>query len=182
MRHYLYMKILCLVCGWLLVASSASADEMKIWVISNPPGAIFYGIGRDGVEHSTLLPERIRIGLVKADQGCRELGPIRVQWMSSAEATLPSLRICKKTAPKTPIVFERPAAALGLEADVRFGLELEQRARQNVMNQPIVMPPPYIPPPPMQLPYMMQPLQQPLPQPVQCYSQLIGTIIYTTCQ
>src|SRR5581483_5283516 len=105
-------------------AAPAAAADLKIHIQSNPPGALVFFTDRAGIEHSSgLAPAEVRYILVSEDHGCRDTNPIRVRWVSGAEASIPSLHLCRKDLTKAPYVFVRPANATNLEADMQFAVE-----------------------------------------------------------
>src|SRR3954454_15759657 len=86
-----------------LTTATASAADTKITILSDPPGAMVYGTGIDGIERPFgYAPIIITVVLAKTKDGCRDTGQMRVHWVSGAEASVPSLHVCKKTPGKTP--------------------------------------------------------------------------------
>jgi hypothetical protein len=175
--------------AFLMAAASAMAGDLKIHVLSDPPGALVYLTNRAGVESfHGQTPQEVKYLLVQEDKGCRDTKPLRVRWVSGAEATILTLHLCKNDSLlKTPFVFTRPAVP-GVEVDAQYAIDLERNAllRQQAalqfllasrLNQAAAL---------TALPYVLPTGQTPTaplaPMPVNCMSTLIGNTIYTTCQ
>lgn len=173
-----------LVAVVLLLSTPVFAAETWVTIASDPPGASIYWIDRS----ETVLafgeaPQRIQVRW-RNKGPCTDTKALRVRWVSGAEASLPTLHVCKTTPGKTPVLFIRPSGIPGLEQDARYAHDLadrvearveaarlakQQRRRdywagvaENLRNMP---PPVFLPPPA-----------------VSCTSFVVGTTVFTNCQ
>jgi hypothetical protein len=181
-------RLICALafCALGLTSAAASAADTKVTILSDPPGAMVYGTGIDGIERPFgYAPIIITVLLAKTKDGCRDTGQMRVHWVSGAEASVPSLHVCKKTPGKEPIMFFRPTGVPGLEADARFGLDLVNmaEAKRQALLGAYLAALSHNPPPPPMVPYVMPPPSPAatVPTQVHCTSNIVGTYIYTTC-
>jgi hypothetical protein len=182
--------------GSLLLATPAGAADTTVTIASDPPGALVYWLSEGGVDQAFgYAPVTVPVHLPRGKGSCYDTPPLRVRWVSGAEAALPTLHVCEKTPGKAPIVFIRPTGIAGLEADARFGLDLAREAeatqdRKIAARQAkwaaalSAMPPPAPVAPPVLVPYVTPPLPASAypSREVRCTSTIMGTYVYTTCR
>lgn len=146
----------------LLSAATVEAADVKVALRSDPPGAMVYTgplpAGSDQVKAWGYAPLVLKWAVPRRWNSCLQTEPIRVRWLSGAEATIPSLQLCPQTGKNQQFTFMRPTGVPGVEIDGQFAVQLLQQA-----------------------PAAPAAVYAPSPQPVHCTSTLIGRQVFTNC-
>lgn len=152
----------------LSTALPASAD-VKLFVLSDPVGATVYysttGVG-DPTTYAGMAGSGVylKFKTPRRWKECVRSGPVKVRWVSGAEATLDTVEMCPAVGKNQQIMFVRPALP-GVEIDAQYAGALLAAERASA-------PPPEAPPPT---------TYQPLRMPRYCTSRLSGNRVVTTC-
>ena len=151
-------------------------NQLNVTYHSDPPGATLYqGSQSMGYCSTTLVYE-----ITKEDKkrGYKLLQGTQAKWVSGAHAEISQLRANLKTGNYQQFTFKRPTGIGGLEADARFGLEVQKMQlmqQQSQAQQAAAY---------WQL-YSAISSQQPSYSQIQvkakCRSYMIGSTIYTDC-
>lgn len=150
----------------LLIPSIASAD-VRLYLLSQPGGAsVFQGFRQlDG----TLVYQPMASGefVYKTPRRwteCLRVNPIKVRWISGAEAVVEDLQLCPAQGKKQQFVFMRPEGVDGALIDAQYALALLQAQTANTPPPPPAVYPTYTP-----------------PTTTHCTTQVIGYQIFTRC-
>jgi hypothetical protein len=142
-----------------LTVAATKGGDAKVTFQSDPPGATLYEVrDEDGTAKPWgYTPRVLEYPAPTKWTECMNTRPVRVRWLSGAEAELDSLQLCPKDGKKRQFTFMRPAGVPGAEIDGQFALQLGEK------NAP--KPSVYVPP----------------AKPTFCTSRLIGTQVFTNC-
>jgi len=137
---------------------------VDLTVISDPPGAMLYA---NSAETSFgYTPRAVKYTIPKG-QDCLATQPIKVRWVSGAESTVSSVRVCRAVGKHQQFVFIRTEEAPGVAVDAQFAIQLEQLRIQQQATAAAAL---------------WQGYQAIVAQrPRTCYSQVIGNQVFTNC-
>lgn len=154
----------------LLVAVPASARDVtvSVTVFSDPLGATVYAnTAAQRAGYSPVLVKYKFNAKAWKSGACQPVQPIKVRWVSGAEATLNAIRVCPANGTKQELTFMRPDGMAGVEVDASFAIELQRisagqasaayAAAQAAAGAVVVQ------------------------KPVYCTSRLVGSRVFTTC-
>jgi hypothetical protein len=159
------MKVSVLVLAFVLAGATVEAADVKVTFLSDPPGAVLYSEEVPGSPKQWgYTPYFLKFSVPKKWSECSHTPPLRVRWLSGAEASIEALTLCPEFGKNQQFTFMRPSGAPGAEVDGQFAILLLQ---QQASAPP---PPAYIPPP-----------VEPVRLPTHCTSTVIGTQIFTNC-
>lgn len=142
----------------LLGAVNGEAADVKVTFQSDPPGATLYSEDIPGtLKLWGYAPLILKFQVPRNWKDCIHTNPMRVRWLSGAEAAVSGIELCPQVGKNQQFTFMRPAGIPGAEIDGQFAIQLMQRQA----------PPPsvYVPP----------------PAPVHCTSTVIGRQVFTNC-
>jgi len=110
----------------MISISGCSLNMLNVSYFSDPPGATLY---QDN-QRFGFTPILLRYQITEEDRkrGYSVLRGTSVVWASGATANIKSLRADLSIGQNLQFTFRRPADHPGMEADVKFALELERLA------------------------------------------------------
>lgn len=152
--------------AFVLIPSLAYAD-VRLYLLSQPGGAsIFQGVPQaDGtVVYQPMASGEFKYKTPRRWKECPKVWPIKVRWISGAEAVVEDLQLCPAQGTKQQFVFMRPEGVEGALIDAQYALALLQAQTAST-------------PPPAPLAW---PTYTP-PKTTRCTTQVIGNQIFTRC-
>lgn len=156
---------------------SGCASTLRVTYHSDPEGAMLYAnqnqqlFGYTPVTLHYKPPQSFLQG-----RSCWNLQPSMVRWGTGAEASVTGLTVCPQNGLSQQFVFARPTDFPGREIDAQFALQLQQNAalaKQAAAQQTAAFWQAYS--------ALIQRNQQAL-RTLQCTSQLVGYMVYTSCR
>ena len=149
-----------------LVPSLAYAD-VRLVLLSQPGGAnVYQGVPQPNgtVVYQPMGGGELTYKTPRQWKQCLKVWPIKVRWVSGAEAIVEDLQLCPAQGKRQQFVFMRPEGVDGALIDAQYALALLQA-------QTAATPPPA---------YVPMPVYTP-PKTTRCTSQVIGNQIFTRC-
>lgn len=164
----------------LATADSAFADKVKLVIYSDPAGATVYANNsKQMIGYSPVILEyNFAKDFFKRGR-CESLQTLQVRWASGAEATIDGLSLCGKQGKNQQFTFVRPPETPGREIDAYFALQLQQLAI--IQGQAEADRSAYIAGLYASAAARRREIEEQR-RPVNCYSTLIGSTVYTTCR
>jgi hypothetical protein len=152
------------VAAVLCLPAPAFAADVKLIILSDPPGATVYE-GEDATLKSWgYAPIVLQWQKPRSWKSCLQTRPMRVRWVSGAEVSFPTIALCPAQGKEQQITFMRPTGVDGAEIDAQFGLQVQMLRTQQAIAAAAAEPPP--------------PVSQ---RPLHCASRLIGSQVFTNC-
>ena len=147
-----------MACGALFVF--AYAADVTVTIQSDPPGATLVSEDKpDTFKLRGYAPVTLKDPLPMKWSECLRTSPLRVRWLSGAEASVTGSSGCPQAGKNQQFTFVRPVGAPGAEIDGRFAVQWMQRQA----------------PPPANV------IEEPAYHATHCTSSVIGTQVFTTC-
>jgi hypothetical protein len=149
------------MCLTIVLTASAAWADVSVTIQSDPIGATLYEQIDGVLKMWGYTPFKLKYKTPRRWSGCTSTKPLRVRWISGAEANIESLQLCAQTGKNQQFTFMRPVGVPGVEIDGEMAIAM--------MKQQNVPAPVYIPPPP------------PAKTPTTCTPTVIGNMVRTRC-
>lgn len=129
------VTIMCVV---LVLTASVVRADVTVTFQSDPIGATLYEEIEGVLKMWGYTPFRLKYKTPRRWSGCMDSKPLRVRWVSGAEANIDRLQLCSQVGKNQQFTFLRPLGVPGVEVDGQMAIAILQR--QSV-PQPVYVPP-----------------------------------------
>jgi hypothetical protein len=190
----------CVLLLGLSVEHAEAGRRVTVVIDTDPPGAAIY----QSDQHMGVSPLELKYDVPSRWKACQLLQPLRARWVSGAETPATDIQVCPQQGTKQSVSFMRPTGVDGTDIDAMYAAQLqqidvlrremrraadlqfilamrEQRAQVQQAQQANLL----------QLQQSLNLIQQntlqrqrvlTLQRNLNCTSQVVGNIVYTSCQ